>query len=401
MTDQKALKHLVRERMTRTGEFYTTARRHVRAHAPAGPASLEDGVVAGFPAFGAEAHHSSARARHLLGASGLDLTEPMACGLGGGVGFMYAVFEYKQIDHPLLTIVAQHHPMPWLDVVAENLGLELETRHSTSASAARRKLDSCIDDGTPALLTVARGLLPQHPGVSPMEAADPYEVVVAGRRGDDYLVDDLASAPHVLTGAELSAAWAGHRKGRFKLTTVVAAGVDKVADNLDDSLAAGIHSALRMTSDHLTGPVLGNSFDVNFGLSGMHRLVTDLRDASTKNGWQRRFASPTLASYACGRLSECLTGVHTAPGATRPTYAKFLTEAADLLRAPRLAEAAALFERSGQGWTSLAEEAGALSRGEQVVDLPTVYSSFADTVENCRAFEEDAVDRIRDHLDGR
>src|SRR5680860_1095312 len=89
---------------------------------------------------------------------------------------MYAVFEYKQVDHPLLTIVAQHHPMPWLTAVAENLGLELDTLHSSSASAGHKKLDECIDAGTPALLTVQRGLLPHHAGVSAMESAEPYQI---------------------------------------------------------------------------------------------------------------------------------------------------------------------------------------------------------------------------------
>lgn len=404
MTEQKSLKSLVRERMTRTGESYTTARRHVTAHAPvpAGSRNLEPGAVANYSAFGFLEHRPAAQARHMLGAAGINISEPMACGLGGGVGFMYSIFEYKEVDHPLLTIVAQHHPMPWLSAVAENLGLELETLHSSSAAAARKKLDASIDAGTPASLTVARGLLPHHAGVSAIEVAEPYEVVVAGRRGDDYLVDDLSATPHVLDGAALATAWAGHRKGRFEMTTLVAASSDTLADNLEEALPMGVRRAVRMTVDHLSGPVLGHSYDVNFGFSGMRKLTTELQDRSTKQGWARRFATPAQVSYACDRLSECLTSAYTAPGATRPLYAMFLAEASALVQAPALAEAAALFARSGEDWKALATEARlqAQANEDRAIHGPEVFSGFADAVEACVRLEEQAAHLMREYLAG-
>lgn len=96
MTEQRALKQLVRKRMTRTGESYTTAHRHV-----VGPQLHR--------------HRESALVRRMLSAAGIDVSEAMVCGLGGGIGFMDAVFEYRAVEHPLLTIVTQHHPGPWVD----------------------------------------------------------------------------------------------------------------------------------------------------------------------------------------------------------------------------------------------------------------------------------------------
>src|SRR5688572_14931327 len=116
MTERKALKRIVRERMARTGEAYTTAHRHATAPTrtsdptgTSGPTS-DAGLTPGYPGFGPEHHHESALVRHLLGQAGVGLSEPMVCGLGGGIGFLYAIFEYAAVDHPLLTIVAQHHP---------------------------------------------------------------------------------------------------------------------------------------------------------------------------------------------------------------------------------------------------------------------------------------------------
>jgi hypothetical protein len=158
MTTSRSLKRLVRERMARTGERYTTAHRHVTARRANG---IPAGVTPGCPAFGPEAHQPSALVRHLLAQAALDLTEPMVCGLGGGIGFLYAVFEYREVDHPLLTIVAQHHPQPWFDAVRESLGLTATTVTSSSAAPALRKLDDALDGGRAELLSVGcRGTTP-------------------------------------------------------------------------------------------------------------------------------------------------------------------------------------------------------------------------------------------------
>jgi Domain of unknown function (DUF4872)/Butirosin biosynthesis protein H, N-terminal len=401
MTEQKSLKRLVRERMSRTGESYTTAHRHVTARrgpAEAAPAAYEPGLVPGYSSFGPERHQPSAMVRHMLAAAGVDVSEPMACGLGGGVGFLYAVFEYRQIEHPLLTIVAQHHPMPWLSAVAQNLGLELETVHSSSATAARRKLDACLDRGEPAQLAVGRGLLPQHADVSPLEAADPYQVVVAGRHGDEYLTDDLATTPHLIDGEMLLKAWAAHRKGRFEQTTLVRRTTELIARDSRPALVDATGRAIELTADHLTGPVLGNSFDVNFGLSGMRKLADELRDGSTRHGWQRRFATPAHVQYACRRLAECLTSAHTAAAATRPLYARFLAEVQDLVPSRPLAGAVTCFEGSGRSWAGLAQAAQSAAAQGDGLDPASLFASFADRVEECVALEERAVALLREHL---
>lgn len=65
--------------------------------------------------------------------------------------------------------------------------------------------------------------------------------------------------------------------------------------------------AVATTHAHLTGPVLGHAFDVNFGLSGLARLRDDLTDTSTKRGWARRFGTGPAFEAARLRLAECLT----------------------------------------------------------------------------------------------
>lgn len=356
MTQQHSLKKAIRERMARTGESYTAAHRHLVIQRPH---VAHPSAVAGYPAFGSDEHTPSALCRHILATSGVGLSEPMAFGLGGGIGFLYAVFEYRQVPYPLLTIVAQHHPQPWLEATAEHLGLALSAATSGSAGPALRKLDAALDAGRPALLTVGRGHLPWHSDVRAEEAADAHPIVIAGRAEGRYLVDDAPPEPQFLTPDELALAWGAHRAGRFRVTTVQhPVGVPQLGN--------AVRAAIATTTAHLTGPVLGNSFDVNMGLSGIARLHADLEDTTTKKGWLRRFGTPEAFPVGMARLAECLTWSHTAPAAGRSLYATFLEEAGAVAGLD-LDRAAATARDAGAQWAEVADRAATATLPEVTI----------------------------------
>ncbi|MET4638909.1 BtrH N-terminal domain-containing protein [Mycetocola sp. 2940] len=381
MTEQHSLKKRIRERMERTGESYTAAHRRILAERRH---SGHPAAVTGYPAFGSDEHTPSALCRHMLAVDDIGVSEPMAFGLGGGIGFLYAVFEYRQVPHPLLTIVAQHHPQPWLDAVAGHLGLDLSTVTSSAPGAALKKLDAALDAGRPAMLTVGRGLLPWHGDTRVEEAADPYPIVVAGRADGRYLVDDSAPEPHLLTSDQLAAAWGAHRAGRFRLETLrpPAAAPD---------LAVAVRASIATTTAHLTGPVLGNAFDVNVGLSGMERLLADLEDTTTKKGWRRRFGPPEAFGVGMTRLAECLTWAHTAPGAGRSLYGAFLEEAGPITGL-ELASAAEAARDAGSQWAGIADVAAAATQPD--VTIP----DLADRVRSVLGVERRLVSELQHAL---
>jgi hypothetical protein len=333
MTERKRLKKLVRDRMVRTGETYSTALRHT-AHQPTGQQR--------------PTHRDSALVRRLLAAHGLTLSEALVCGLGGGIGFLYAVFEYTSVPHPLLTIVAQHHPQPWAPAVLGRLGVRFTETHSGTTAAALAKLRK---QSGPVLCTVDRSGLPWHHDVSPLAAADPHVVLVVAADDETVRVDD--GTEHTLPADQFGAAWAGHRKGRHHLLAV-----DSVPDSID--ITDAVADAIATTAAHLTGPVLGNAFDVNLGFSGMSRLVADLRDQRTRKGWARRFGEHR--GYALGRLDDCLQREYTAADATRPNYAEFLDE----VERPELA---GLFREAGRGWHEVTRVARAGGGFDELADL--------------------------------
>jgi uncharacterized protein DUF4872/butirosin biosynthesis protein H-like len=420
VTEHRKLKALIRDRMARTGESYSTARRVVLARAAGDP--LPAGLAPGYRTFGAERHRLSALLAHVLAARGVvaphtgePFTEAMLAGLGGGVGFMYFVFEYERMP-PVLSIVAQHHPQPWVPAALDRLGIPYTEKRGGKPDLA------ALRAGLPAFLTVDQSRLPWH-GMEPGFGTDPYVVVVAGADGDTFHLDDDAAVPNPIGAEQLAAAWSAHRKGRHHRLTV---GEGAVRD-----LPGAVRDAVRTTVAHLTGPVLGNTFDVNFGFSGMAKLAAQLRDTRGRTGWLRRFGEPVAFYHGLRRLYACLETELTGPGATRPVYADFLEEAAPLV-GPAPAQAAALFRESGRLWSELAGRASEVSgslgayteiaeerlalmfsrgaaaageiraltarmdalieaAGDPPADRAGLFAGFAELVEECLALERRAV----------
>ncbi|MEV4517631.1 DUF4872 domain-containing protein [Dactylosporangium sp. NPDC049525] len=366
MTDHKHLKRLVRRRSARTGESYTTARRHVLAARRDLPNTVR--------------HQPSDLARRLL-PTGTDLSEPMVCGLGGGIGFMAAVFDYRGMP-PILTIVAQHHPAPWTPTVLRRLGIPFTEAHSTAPASALKALRSSLAEGRPVYCTVSAARLPWRSVPVPVDA-DPYGIVVTGEDDDGFAVHD--AGPHRLPVDGFLDAWSAHRKGRHHRIVVTGAPAPAVA--LEDAVTA----AVAETAAHLTGPVLGNAFDANFGFAGMTRLAAQLRDTRTRTGFARRFAAPDAFAFVLRRVHECLEEQYTAPAATRPIYADFLDEAAAVSGRLRLAEAAAAFRTSAAAWSAMS----ATAREPDGSEPAAVFAVLAELLDEARAVEEAAVDLLR------
>ena len=76
MTKQRSLKLLVRERMERTGESYSTAHRVITSRRPA---RREAGLLPSYPGGGLAVHRESALTNRLLASAGVELSEAMAC----------------------------------------------------------------------------------------------------------------------------------------------------------------------------------------------------------------------------------------------------------------------------------------------------------------------------------
>ncbi|MFF0215105.1 BtrH N-terminal domain-containing protein [Streptomyces vinaceus] len=320
--------------------------------------------------FGTGRHREASLIRHALGSAH---DEELIAGLAGGIGFMYFVFEYAG-RAPIATIVAQAHPEPWVQVALRRLRIPYDATRATKPRWGRVR--AALDGGQPAFCVVDRSSLPWHEADpdAEMTGADPYTVVIAGYDGDDLLIEDGAETPYRIDREEFGAAWTAHRKGRHQL--VVPTGPAEGEPDVEGAVAA--------TVTRLTGPVLGNQFDVNFGFSGMEKLAAQLRDRTTRTGWERRFGSPEAFRAGTARLYACLEEEWTAPGATRPLYADFL----DLAGRP---EAATLLRDSAGHWSRLADLARTAEPDSDAAARRALFDECAELVDRSLELERRAV----------
>ena len=220
VTEHRQLKQLIRDRMARTGESYTTARRHVLARAAREAAPpLPAGLVKGYDLFGTEQHRHSAIAAHLLRQAGVvaphtgaPLSEAMVSGLAGGIGFMYAGLRVPR------RAADCHHRGPAPSRAVGRGGDEtpwcrIHRRAQQCHPRAMAALDAALAQDQPVYASVGRPLLAWHRG-DPALATEPYGVVVAGSTADNLLIDDGTAAPYSLPKEEFATAWAAYRKGR-------------------------------------------------------------------------------------------------------------------------------------------------------------------------------------------
>ncbi len=367
MTGQRRFKTLVRARMAQTGESYLAARRQLLAKLP--EERKQDN--------GSGVHRESSLIRSLL----KDVaSEPMIAGLAGGIGFMYFVFEYKGLP-PMMTIVAQHHPDPWIPAALGRLGVPSREEHSGKPELALAKLTKALDAGTPAFCVIDRSRLPWH-DIGPEYAQDPYWIGVTGRNGDTFRIEEGRGPAHDVDAETLGVAWSGHKKGRHHLLVPTGPPASE----------PDVVGALKTTVAHLTGPVLGNNFDVNFGFSGMEKLIEQLRDTRTKTGWAKRFGTPEAFAAGARRFYDCFEVEYTAPGGTRPLYAAFLDEIGDF------DEAAALFRESGAGFSRVARLAVEVAEELDDAGRREFFGEVATSIESCLNSERRAVEILSSAL---
>ncbi len=355
MTKQRDLKQKIRARMQKTGERYTAARAQVLREARP-KASAWPGVLEGYTHFGGLQDDTAVLA-HLFAHAGLRFegsaspySEAMLHGLCGGVGFLYAVFEYKGWP-PMLTIVPRSRTMPqtYIAPLFERVGIEATTQNSSSAAAARKKLDAALDAGKPALCMVDACLLPHSALPRQLAGAGPHHVAVIGREGENYWIDDRALRPIRISASELDDARAAYRAGKRAMTTLGA------IDDAHDWRAAWL-DALRDTARTLLegDPTVPKSFRVNTGLAGLEKWQGLLTHPKDKKGWSKVFPAGAKAYAGLRRAYDGICHEYTAPAAGRPLYADFLELAATQLELPALAEVAREFATTGEAWERLA-----------------------------------------------
>jgi hypothetical protein len=303
MTRQKNLKALIRARMARTGESYTTARRHITT--PSTPASSTRGV-----------HPDTAALANVFAAHGHSHDEALLFVLGGGAGFLSMVFEYAG-HPPMYTAVMRRWSMSNVfgQRVVERAGVGATIQQTGGAKTAARHLDAALESGQPCICVADIAVLPWHGLPGMWKGAAPQLVGVHGRDGDALDVDDHGRRR--IDPERFAEARAAHRKSKHALFRLEA--------TLDeDALQTGLRAGLRDYAEGMLDPQMGH-FRNAFGIRGIRALAEQLRDTRTRKGLPQRFDAHR--ARLLGRLYESVRQDWSGPGGLRGLHADGLGQA--------------------------------------------------------------------------
>lgn len=361
MTAHKHFKSLVRARMAKTGESYSTARRFVIRHA--------DGVASNdvAPNDSAARWHlpgnvpAATALRVLLAAAGIrepesrrPLPESLVFGIAGGIGIGVCQFFYEKEDFATFYVAGRHHwhdDAGYLSAAASRLGLKATVRESSGAKAAEKNLREALAEGRPCVAFVDMAHLP-HRAMPPRFSGGGYHLVTVYEVDDTTRtarIGDLTDQPLGISLADLAAARARIKK--FKNRVVFLSQSEAAPD-----LSAAVLAGLRASHTGLIGkPMKG--FPTTFSLEGVRLWGERLHGSKDKEAWERVFTRGH-------RLWAGLTGIHdyiehygTGGGLCRPMFAEFLEQAAVLTRRPKLKALAGRYAELGEAWSELASAA--------------------------------------------
>ena len=349
MTKQRTFKTRVRQRMARTGERYSTARMHLldQHDQPA-----RAGLAAGVTSVGGS-QSDIAAARNLLtnagvaGPDGDSLSEAMAFGLAGGIGFLYGVFEYN--EGPTMTIVARNRstPDPFLAPLFSAAGTSVVVQTTSGPATAQKRVAEHLAAERPMLCTVGSGLLPYLGLAAEEAAAAPHVIGVIGHDGEDLLIDDRAPSPIPVPRSTFAAAHGACRKAKHRTITVTGAVDDH---DWPDALNQAVG---RATAGFDTPPV--PQFAANVGIAGLTKWSRLLTNPGDNKSWARVFDAGPRAALGLSRLYDCITNAYTSPLAGRPLFVDFLAETQQVVDGDGIAGAVELFTASGRRWAALVE----------------------------------------------
>ena len=214
MTVRKHLKQLVRARMQKTGESYTTARRHViakvrksmpirrcagtspamsRRRPPCACCSLMPDCTIRTPA---------------------PFSEAMLFGLAGGVGIGVFSFFYEKQNFASFFLAGRHlwhDHLAYLRGACERLGLAVEVRECSGVKPAERHLRELLERG-PCIAWVDGHRLPHRAFPADCSWSTYHVITVYRLDGDTALIGDLTDEPISVPLAALTEARGASRR---------------------------------------------------------------------------------------------------------------------------------------------------------------------------------------------
>ncbi len=280
------------------------------------------------------AHCESGVSSNLLFHYGVDISEAMAFGIGGGIFFGYLPF-LKVNKLPITTFRCEVGGI--FKRLTKKFGVDVYWQKFRNHQKAMDALDSCLKEGIPVACRTGGYWLPYFPSAFRFHF-NMHNLVVYGKEGDDYFISDPVFEEPVIC----------HRKdlvkARFAKGALAPKGtmyyLTRVPEKIDfgPAIIKGIKEACRRMLK-TPGPIIG--------VKGIRFLANRIEKWPKKLG--KRKAILHLVQLI--RMQEELG---TGGGGFRFMYAAFLQEAAGILKENRLLDLSRKMTSAGDRWREFA-----------------------------------------------
>ena len=267
---------------------------------------------------------------------GLNLSEEMLFGLGGGVGFIY--WYMKLMPAPFIGTRYGKGVEPLIDT-CKRIGAQATVFQTASVTKGYEEMKEQLRQGEPTLVFVEMPYLP-YLAIPENAHFGGHTVTVFGldEKNDKVYISDRCKKPITIGIEDLKKA----RSSKFppfppknKLLKI------KYPSKITD-LKEGIKKSIRECCNSMLKPPIKN-----IGLAGMKKW------ASLVPQWTKQFTGLNLI----GCLFNIFLYIEisgTGGSAFRKMYARFLVEASSILNKPILNETAEIFNESAELWSKIA-----------------------------------------------
>jgi Domain of unknown function (DUF4872)/Butirosin biosynthesis protein H, N-terminal len=312
------------------------------------------------------AHCESGVTANLLSHYGLEMSEALAFGIGGGLFFAYLPFV-KINDLPLTTF--RYTTGAILKRTMGSLEIRVKTEKFRSPQKAMDELDRVLDQGIPVGLQTGAWFLPYFPPAYRFHF-NMHNMVVMGKEKGDYLISDPVFPEPVLCDR------ISLMKARFTKGTLEPKGKMYYVTDIPDSFELQI--AVNNGINAVVKAMLKTPLPI-VGIRGMRFL------ASCMERWPQKLGQDKAILYL-GQLVRMQEEIGTGGAGFRFIYAAFLQEAAVILGNDRLRGCSTTLTAIGDRWREFAVSAARNCKGR--AKEHDTFAAMAEILRDCAAREE-------------
>ena len=318
------------------------------------------------------AHCESGVTSLLLKHNGLDISEPMAFGLGSGLTFAYLPIV-KLSGMPL--IAYRSMPKAIIKKATKRLGIKLFSQTFSNQQKAQDSLDRLLDEGRFVGLQTSVFYLPYFPDNMRFHF-NAHNLIVYGKEGDEYLVSDPVFEYTVKIHQK------DLLKARFAKGALAPKGllyyIDSKPKEIDYQKI--IKSSIKSTIKEMNAPL----FFV--GLRGIKYLAKQIKNIPKKYKNDLRY--PRLYLGHIVRMQE---EIGTGGAGFRYMFASFLQESSSYTNKSLLKESSEMMTEVGDEWRVFAQATALMCKNRKEFD----FDGLADMLNKIATNEAEVYKRLK------